>query len=229
MTFNNGRTITTNGYVKLNRPDHPLADRSGFVFEHRQVAFDAGLIGADANVHVHHKNHDKQDNRLENLEVLTPTEHAAEHGSQRRQFDRSEAVAMYAGGKTAGEVAGVFGVHPSSVVKALKKAGVTIRPPQLTGRPDIDRDELRRLLLSGVPANAVARQLGCSQQLVRTERDRSGIAPAPTGGQRGRKAPQTHCGRGHELVDGNLYFSATGRRQCRTCARNRNLTAARAS
>lgn len=34
------------------------------------------------NEHVHHKNHDSKDDRLDNYEVLTPSEHAAHHKSK---------------------------------------------------------------------------------------------------------------------------------------------------
>jgi hypothetical protein len=39
-----------------------------------------GLVFLDPEVHVHHKNRDSKDNRLENLEVMRATEHLAEHG-----------------------------------------------------------------------------------------------------------------------------------------------------
>jgi hypothetical protein len=47
-----------------------------YEFEHRIAA---GLSKKDKQV-VHHKNHDKLDNRPENLEIMTRSEHAMEHG-----------------------------------------------------------------------------------------------------------------------------------------------------
>lgn len=37
----------------------------------------------------------------------------------------------------------------------------------------------------------------------------------------GQQSRQTHCLRGHPLVDENLYVTRAGRRQCRLCARIR--------
>ena len=66
------------GYVWLYEPDHPLAQTHGYVAEHRKVMWEAGLL-TDLNAHVHHRNHDKGDNRLENLEVLTAEQHTRRH------------------------------------------------------------------------------------------------------------------------------------------------------
>lgn len=32
-----------------------------------------------------------------------------------------------------------------------------------------------------------------------------------------RKAPATHCTKGHELTEGNVVFEVTGRTRCKTC------------
>lgn len=75
-----GRSIASNGYVLIKRPDHPRADCRGYVYEHILVA--EQLIGRPVHKgeQVHHKNHIKTDNRPENLEVkASRAHHAAEH------------------------------------------------------------------------------------------------------------------------------------------------------
>ena len=81
-----GRVQTTGGHVLVYRPDHPHANRHGQVLEHRLVA--EQLLGRwprwfgpshpESEV-VHHLNHDKTDNRPENLVVLSIAEHHRTH------------------------------------------------------------------------------------------------------------------------------------------------------
>lgn len=72
------RRVRPDGYVDLWRPDHPLARADGYVFEHRAMAWDAGML-TDSAHEVHHRNEDRGDNRLGNFKVLTTTDHHAEH------------------------------------------------------------------------------------------------------------------------------------------------------
>lgn len=76
------RRTSTDGYVSLWKPDHPLARRDGYVAEHRYVAWEAGLLTDPAD-DVHHRNEVRDDNRLENLEVKTKADHAREHAEER--------------------------------------------------------------------------------------------------------------------------------------------------
>lgn len=66
------------GYIRIYKPSHPLANADGHVLEHRMVLYDAG-VDIPPGSNVHHKNGIKDDNRLENLEVLAKSEHHRLH------------------------------------------------------------------------------------------------------------------------------------------------------
>jgi hypothetical protein len=62
------------GYVWRRRPDS-----KGFILEHRFVmekSLGRKLLSSE---HVHHKNHQRNDNRLENLEISSQSEHQKKH------------------------------------------------------------------------------------------------------------------------------------------------------
>lgn len=73
--------INKPGYVFIWSPGHPNRDCRGYVQEHRLVMENhiGRLLGT--NEVVHHVNHIKSDNRLENLKVMDRIEHLRSHGS----------------------------------------------------------------------------------------------------------------------------------------------------
>ena len=62
-----GKTIGSNGYIFIYKPDHPFAQKIGYVSEHRLVMEKKLGRFLKPFETVHHINGDKQDNRIENL------------------------------------------------------------------------------------------------------------------------------------------------------------------
>lgn len=87
--------ITNYGYRKIRVPDHPFKDCDGFVFEHRLIAEKYllneensvvidGVRYLSPNYVVHHKDGNKLNNDVENLQVMTLGEHTRYHCLERK-------------------------------------------------------------------------------------------------------------------------------------------------
>ena len=80
-----GKKISKKGYVLILDRTSPHADPNGYVLEHRKVMSDYIGRPLDDSEMVHHINGDKTDNRIENLQLMSWSEHNKLHhtGSKR--------------------------------------------------------------------------------------------------------------------------------------------------
>jgi hypothetical protein len=77
--WNGGKKTTRKGHVLILKKEHPLADKNGYVLEHRYLMCEhLGRI-LNKNEVVHHINGIKTDNQIENLIVMTNAEHTILH------------------------------------------------------------------------------------------------------------------------------------------------------
>jgi len=98
-----GRYLNSRGYFEVKVENHPFANNKGYVREHRLVMEDylkqndpdnEALITVNGKKYLspeyepHHKNHDKKDNRIENLDNYKHDEHARYHIKLREEVKK---------------------------------------------------------------------------------------------------------------------------------------------
>lgn len=92
-SWKSDRKVSKYGYIQIRCLGHPFKDGDDFVFEHRLVAEkyllnDGNSVTIDGKRYlspmfvVHHINHNRQDNRTENLVVMTKSEHSKMHSHE---------------------------------------------------------------------------------------------------------------------------------------------------
>lgn len=80
-----GKIKNNQGYFFLLIPEHPLAQKSGYVAEHRVVIERSIGRYLTREEEVHHINGIRDDNRLENLKLMDGGEHARFHALNKKR------------------------------------------------------------------------------------------------------------------------------------------------
>jgi len=70
-----GRIKDKFGYIQIWMPEHPNAKGAGYIHEHRLVMSNHLNRPLNSQESVHHKNAIKDDNKFENLELMTKKVH----------------------------------------------------------------------------------------------------------------------------------------------------------
>jgi biotin operon repressor len=152
-SWRGGRTVDKSGYILIWRPDHPDANSSGYIREHRLVAeqmLGRRLLPTEV---VHHKNDQRDDNRPENLHVY-----------------ESNSIHL---GET------LVGQRPNWTDDGKARIRRAVRQPRPHTKKIVDWPDtttLRRLhLVEMISLEAIGKRLKCSQRMVSAEFRRLGI------------------------------------------------------
>lgn len=163
------RYKSSNGYMRLRWRIAPNTYVE--TYEHR--VFEGAVTTAE---HVHHLNHDRTDNRPENLEPLSAWEHYMEHASPYAD----EAIRLYQEGLSAGAVAEKIGIQRGQVYAFLEVRGIPRRKVS-DYRPTDRDDQIRDLHSQGIRPAEIAERLETSPIQVRRALDRMGVPRARKG------------------------------------------------
>ncbi len=111
---------TVAGRIAVHIPSHPAANNRGYVLRSRYVMERYLGRRLKSGEEVHHKNENKSDDRIGNLEVLSKAEHSSRHGANRRVLDYEAIEKLMTDGLGYKNIAWILGYSSSSVKSAMR-------------------------------------------------------------------------------------------------------------
>lgn len=79
-----GRMIFKSGHIAVLKPDHPYCNNRGYIMEHRLIMEQHIGRYLTKYEHVHHIDHNPKNNNIENLLLLSSSDHAFLHNEEYR-------------------------------------------------------------------------------------------------------------------------------------------------
>ncbi len=154
----------TLGYLYFIDKGNPCAGTSGKVYYHRWVWYCSfGVI--PEGFHIHHKDGDKLNNRISNLECLSPSEHAKEH----RGVERVDVAC--------GVCSMVFTTNLQNTPRLYCSNGCRATASR---KFEVSKEELERLVWK-YPTTKVSKMFGVSDVAISKRCKRLGIPKPPRG------------------------------------------------
>lgn len=156
------------GYMYAYDPAHPLANKAGKVYEHIYVM--SNYIGRKLkpNECVHHIDRNKENNSIENLQLLTFAEHAILHAKEDRGFSFKEITCLTCFRKM--QVASSSTQQYCSHECAQKQRQ----------KFDVSKEDLEMMVWS-MPTTHVAKIFGVSDKAISKRCKKLGITKPPPG------------------------------------------------
>lgn len=124
----------TDGYIEVYFPEHPGATKDGYVMEHDLVM--ECVIGRRLRPDeiVHHINHQRDDNRVANLRLMTKSEHMSLHTKERWEKGKlnnnrfkKKVINITTGEQFSStkEAAAKYGIAGTNIAKACRKSSTS--------------------------------------------------------------------------------------------------------